>query len=226
MTTEALWRRLSELRREQLRYLPAEEARAYGFDLEPGWVVKIDWVEDVPKYTYVSPEKWEYSDLVYGAEGEIEEYTALTPEGETYTKAELEVLEKEYQVSEAEYQAILTSLEPFKTPEGLYDVTEAMKVIPRETLIRVFAPEDLAQPVAEAASYQLKAQDMQGLLARVYPERAGETLETIQNWASENTEAFIEDLRSKGKSPDTEALLRTLLERSVHTLTGEPFTAL
>ena len=92
---ESLFDRINKLRKKQLSYLTAEQATEYGFDLDPDWAVKVDWDGDIPRYTYVSPEKWEFSDLLYGEEGELTEYRALSPQGKLYTKAELDKLTAE-----------------------------------------------------------------------------------------------------------------------------------
>ena len=59
------------LKPKGIKQLTAEEARHYGFDLEPDWMLQIDYEGEKPKYTVVSPDKWEFSDLVYGDGGEL-----------------------------------------------------------------------------------------------------------------------------------------------------------
>ena len=92
--TTDLRERLKRLRQWQLSYLTADQAKDYGFDLEPDWAVKVDWDEaDQPRYTYVSPEQWKFADFTYGEQGEVLDFSAFSPEGKRYTKAELAELE-------------------------------------------------------------------------------------------------------------------------------------
>jgi len=95
MTMTDFSTQMESMRRKRLSYIPAEEAKEYGFDLDPGWAVKVDWEADQPKYTYVSPEKWEFADLVYGDEG-LMDYLALSPEGKRHTKSELDICPHPY----------------------------------------------------------------------------------------------------------------------------------
>ena len=127
--------------------LTAEEAKQFGYTLDPGWVVRVTPPPSPkgvvtegarPSSTFVSPEGWEFRDVINDEAGEVTGYTALSPEGETFTKEELEALEAQ---PSQEYQDIIASLEPFKTPEGLYDVSRALGTIPKETLIKVFGEE-------------------------------------------------------------------------------------
>lgn len=254
MTTgllEKLSERITGIRKKQLSYLTTEQAKEYGFDLDPGWAVKIDWEAAIPptpyttplepgykgtpakpRYTYVSPEGWEFADFAYGDNDELMDYLALSPEGRTYTKGELETQQLETATLQTQYEKGLAGLEPFKAEEGGYNLSsirEALRAgISRDFLTQAFgqeAVEGAGLPVEpttfperiEPAPVEPTTADT--LFQRIYPdlwrfrpetEEPVDVAQQINTWISEDQEGFLEDLRKRGDTPDTRSLLRML----------------
>jgi len=266
MPATDIFERVKKIRQKQLSFLTAEQAKQYGFDIDPGWGVKIDYGTDgqEPKYTYVSPEKWEYSDIVYGDAGDVIDYAALSPEGEKYTKSQLELPdayapteiapteiapeEVTPPVSEREY-ATTKQFELLK--EYKAEGTLAQKKLTRPLWLTYKQAIELGYEVAEGEDYLLSptapvagepyggipqptitegvpevtavvAPEVTGILQKIYPEMydpamsygySAEELpavvaQNIQTWANQDREAFLEDLRSRGDTPETRELLQ------------------
>jgi len=224
-TMESLFRRANRLRQKQLSYLTAEQAREYGFNLDPGWAVEIDYGEngDEPKYTYVSPKKWKFSNMVYGNQDELTNYFTISPEGKKYSKAEYEAL----------FQAPpeLTPTIPEITPtiERNYATTQQFDILRRAktegTLDQKQLTTDLwLQPwQAKELGYNQGEADfllspggipqpapaigIEAIIGRLYE---GQTIEGINTLIKTDQKAFLVDLQGKGRSEDTAALLTAL----------------
>lgn len=89
-------------KRRKTQTFTFEEARLQGIELAPDWTLRIDYGTngDLPRQIFISPEKWEFSDFVYGEKGEVQDFSVVSPEGQAFTKAELEVLEAEPVITE------------------------------------------------------------------------------------------------------------------------------
>ncbi len=229
----------AKLYKEKLSYLTADQAKEYGFDLDPGWAVKTAWDEnDLPKYTYVSPEGWQTTDFVYGDTGDVQDYTTISPEGKRYTKAEIEALQATpFEEPQYATQEQFDLLKKYKEQGTLAEkeLTTNLWLTGRQATelgYKVTPGEDFLLQTGEARARHLYGEivppDVPSLLQRVYPEKFKKSPETavqdIIGLAQQDTEAFLTDLRQRGRNPDTEDLVRTLAQGSVHTDTGEPFT--
>lgn len=236
-----LYSSISEMRKKQLSYLTAEQAKQYGFDLDPGWAVKVDWDGDMPKYTYVSPEKWEFSDFVYGDAGEILDYTAISPEGARYQQEDIEQQQAEIERQQEEYQEFVTRLEPYRT-EGGYDIAAALQEIPAEELTKYFGA-DIFQIATQTERWQEFVDTYRKVFPSTYhaeyeaPFAITQLYEEIPESAiraevsslqtDEGLQAFLTKLRNRGWNENTEALLRMLIgEEATLDVIGEFFTGI
>ncbi len=222
-----LYERLTTLRREQFSHLTADEARAYGFDLDPGWAVDIIWEEDQPKYTFVSPENWRFSDFSYADTGDVLDYFAISPEGTRYSKAELEALSTPQPIAQTPievpymYQELLNMAS--EDPEGfIRELQRGGSTPDKETVLRAslqgavhidtglpFTTEEIDQLVTDVFSEQV-TEIGQALMAAL-PARVDET--TV-NWATDyfgkNPDKLRQGLIAVGKNEATEKLVKLL----------------
>ena len=99
----------------------------------------------------------------------------------------------------------------------------------KDFLISPFAPKEGElygrMPVEEPP----KELTLPDVFFKVYPDRKlGNTQEEIERninaFVYGDTEGFVKDLQAKGRNPDTENLLRTLLSQSIYKDTGESYT--
>jgi len=171
---------------EQMFFSP-KQAKDLGVEIEEGWLLKLIGAEGEapPAISYISPEKWEV----------IGEDTFLSPEGEQYTRDQLTQL---YEEQQAQIMAA--------PPEAL-----APEIIP---------PPPPAPPIELPTT--IVRPEIDNALRRVYPELFEPTktvgftaeevpmmvLEQIFTRAESEPETLLEEIYQKGRSPDTEALLR------------------
>ena len=114
--------------------ISSELAAGYGYDIPAGWKISLSQDGGVkPTATLIDPAGWQYSDLAWGETGDIADFLATSPQGKTYTKAELELQQAveqtrytteqaTYGASQAEWEKALIALSPFETTKGLYDI--------------------------------------------------------------------------------------------------------
>ena len=180
-TMESLFERVNKLRKKQMSYL-TEQANAQGYSLDPGWSVEID--PDTDRQTYVSPDRWKFTDFIYGENDELQDYTALSPEGKIYTKAELEA----QQTSEA------IETNPEEAFPEFYEQLKRTGVAPT--------------PQAWLGETRVKPRyNIDEVISRLYPEQ---TTQSLTDLVQRDSDAFIQDLITRGDNPDTRALLTEL----------------
>jgi len=230
--------------------LTSEEAKQFGYTLDPGWRVRVApppspkgvVTEDAkPSATFTSPEGWEFRDIINDEAGEVIGYTALSPEGETFTKEELEALEIQ-EPSEPE----LTIEEVSQLDVRFKELTQQWKQekdLGKRRLIgeeistieqRLRGAPEVAQPTMEESVARM---ELETSISALYPElmtiregedvtidqKVEEAFTSIQQKASTDTEGFVKELKAKGRTPTTEGLLRAIGRRSVNEQ-GQPFT--
>ncbi|GAH29673.1 unnamed protein product [marine sediment metagenome] len=99
------------------QFFTAEDVKGMGlvtatgepFELDPGWRLRVAPPVDgqEPKFSYITPEDWEYKDVVF-SEGELINYTLITPTGERYTKQQYEAYLAEIEATQTEPEIALT----------------------------------------------------------------------------------------------------------------------
>jgi hypothetical protein len=80
--------------RPSMQVFDSNTAKDIGYTLEPDWQVKREVTAIGDKDTLISPAKWEFTDLIRDDAGNIADYIAHDPEGNQYTKAELDLYEE------------------------------------------------------------------------------------------------------------------------------------
>jgi len=218
LSTEWFKKRLTFLKDVQLgRKFTPEEARAeFGIELEPDWSVKVEPYEPAESgyaYTYITPEGWEIRP----------DETYVSPAGETFTREELETQQAEYE----KYQEALATVEPYKTPEGLYDIKAIREAgISEDVIVSLFGEAPLAAPPAEAP---IETEQALTLLSDVYakypgykPEEIPQTIANLQEQLRDDPAGFLEDLYLRTTPENAEAVLRMLgvPEENVVTVAG------
>ncbi len=191
-----------ELEKRKVGTFTPQEARFLGIELQPDWTLRIEpgTNGDVPRQVFISPDKWEFSDIVRGEQGEVQDFRAISPEGQTFTKVELE-----------EFEAQPTEV----TPTPVRDVDLLYAEYQRTGGTLSFLDWQLAgtpiRPEAEVSFTEA--------LQTVFPERLepeapiGITeIEQIRVLATENPAQFISDLVSRGRTPEVELLINTYFD--------------
>ena len=115
------------------------QQRAWAKLARPREVTPDGW-QILPDETRISPDGWKFSDMRFDETGELADYVALSPEGERYTRAEMEAppeLPEDYRLLYEEYQRTGGGLDPFSWMTGgagLRPGVEEMPVDPGEML--------------------------------------------------------------------------------------------
>ncbi len=140
-------------------FTPEQAKKEFDIDISPGWQVKVEGFNPttgMTSFTQITPEGWQIKP----------DDTFVSPAGESLRRQDLEVRRAEdikrqdIQVTEgARLQDIITRLEPFKTPEGLFDLALARGTLSAEELALVFGEE--AVPTIEQSDYALLYQNYQ-----------------------------------------------------------------
>jgi len=218
LSTEWFKKRLQFLKDVQLgrKFTPEEAKAEFDIELEPGWSVKIEPYEPAESgyaFTLISPQGWEIRP----------DETFVSPTGQTFTREEIEAQEAEYE----KYQEALATVEPYKTPEGLYDIKAIREAgISEDVIVSLFGEVPLAAPPAMAP---IETEQLLTLLSNVYakypgykPEEIPQTIANLREQLRDDPEGFLEDLYLRTTPENAEAVLRMLgvPEENVTTIAG------
>ena len=184
------------LKKGQTMFLTAGEAQGYGYQLESGWLLKLS----SDRTTVVTPEKWEIDPATN---------TYFSPEGREFSQKELtELYEQQQQPTE-----LVGALRPDRAGVRRID--------------RVEMPATGIQP------------EVEGMLRRIFPESFDPTrsfgfseeeipmmvLEQVFTRAEQEPENLLNEIYEKGRSNDTEALLRLFAPDMTPVQMGQFFAA-
>ncbi len=209
----------------------ADMAKEYGFNLDPGWGVKVDTsMPEQPRYTYVSPDRWEFTDFRYGEKGEVQDYKAISPDGNILDKTLFEAqavqqpVVEQQPMAQPDYGTLLSSVFPDKTiddvtkmsPEefsnelmakGKTEGTQALLLAFGNTQeeIDAFYSQQSQEPKLSAYEQSL----MKALPKTVMPE----TLSWAVSYFGKNPDQLRGHLITAGRNTDTEALVKSIFPK-------------
>jgi hypothetical protein len=166
-------------------FFTASEAQDMGLALQEGWMIKMTPNETGGYSTsLVTPQKWEITDNYY-----------ISPTGERYTQADMQAL---FSAPTGDLTIPTTIQSP-----TVEDLTDQGKQLYQEyqqgggTL-------DVAGWLNLKEQQQLETEQVFG---KVFPQQS---IDEVLEYINTNPEGFLADIRAIGRTPDTEALLKTL----------------
>ena len=220
------------IKKKKPKQLTADEAREYGIDIAPDWLVSLDYGanRDVPTISYMSPE---------GVEFQPEEIRT-TPEGEWLSSAELEEIRggqfQAYDPETGEFRAVTRAVVEAREAVGLTS-QELRELASGQFLVKdvdtgEFVPTTEAGAARREEYYRVKARqdELTSLFKGVFPEMFApyteeQAVDLIRAFsqsiieAPEMQEQFLKRVQAKGRTPDTEALINLFFEATEEELT-------
>ncbi|MFP3897917.1 MAG: hypothetical protein ACLFVD_01175 [Dehalococcoidia bacterium] len=169
-------------------FMSASEAAQLGLSLQEGWMLKFTPQEQGYGLSFITPEKWEIQ----------EGGTYVSPTGETYTRADIEALLTEPTGS-------LSPTELARLPE---DLTVEALTEEGQALYERYQAEGGQLSVARWLKLlEQERLETEQIFGKVFPQ---EDIAEVLQYARDQPEQFLAELREIGRTEETEALLRLL----------------
>jgi len=199
------------------REFTAEEAKArFAIDIEPEWKVRVEEYEPAEAgyaFTYISPEGWEQRP------GDI----IISPEGEQFTRAEIEEQQRLYQQQQLEKPLIYQQPEIKVSPRAqqLISKIRGEEVEPEGDYPLLYKhyqskgglldiPSWIAAGTPILPEEEKEPSDLSAMIQSLYP-FPGKTVDQIKqdiiNRVEEDPEAFVEDLYDRATVEEAEEFL-------------------